>query len=184
MASPVRLLVLGILNFEPEKSKNGYEILQTLVSWDAENWTTITYGSIHFALKKMAQEGLVRITNNATIEDSGCILYQITPEGQDEFKKMLRQQWWEVKPHIDSLQVAVVFMHQMPKEDLLLALEHREQQLHYMVKSMKYLVPVKMEKTGAPRHIEELFAITVAHMNTELAWIEKVKNKIQNNELP
>ncbi len=184
MASPARLLVLGILNFEPEKPKNGYEILQTLVSWDAENWTTITYGSIHFALKKMAQEGLVRITNDSTIEDSGCILYQITPEGQEEFKKRLRQQWWEVKPHIDSLQVAVVFMHQMPREDLLLALEHREQQLNYMVKSMKYLIPVKMERTGAPRHIEELFAITEAHMNTELAWIEKVKNKIHNNQLP
>lgn len=184
MASPARLLVLGILNFEPEKSKNGYEILQTLVLWDAESWTTIAYGSIHFALKKMAQEGLVRITNNATTGDSSCILYQITPEGQDEFKKMLRQQWWEVKPHIDSLQVAVVFMHQMPREDLLLALEHRKQQLNYTIKSMEYLIPIRMEETGAPRHIEELFVITVAHMNTELAWIEKVTNKIHNNELP
>lgn len=184
MASPARLLVLGILNFEPEKSKNGYEILQTLVSWDAENWTTLTYGSIHFALKKMEQEGLVRITNDAATQDSNCILYQITPEGQEEFKKMLHQQWWEIKPHIDSLQIAVVFMHNMPKEDLLLALEHRQQQLNYMIKSMEYLIPIKMEQTGAPRHIEELFAITVAHMSTELAWIKKVKNKINNNELP
>ena len=66
----------------------------------------------------------------------------------------------------------------------MLALEHREQQLHYSIKSMEYLIPVKMEKTGAPRHIEELFAITVAHMNTELDWIQKVKNKINNNQLP
>lgn len=69
---------------------------------------------------------------------------------------------------IDPFQVALTFMHFMPKEELLLALENRADHIRIFTKSFERLIPIRMENSAAPRHISENLKLGLAHMLTEL----------------
>ncbi|MGE0206292.1 MAG: PadR family transcriptional regulator [Candidatus Babeliales bacterium] len=182
--SSARILILGVL--AQRGPKHGYEIRQELESWNAEKWANIAYGSLYFALKSMAEEGLVQpVCSDATVQEaSGKTIYEITESGKEEFKRLLRNQWWEIKPIIDPFQVALTFMNMLPKEEIVLALENRVRILKSIVDSMQHLTPLRMKETKAPRHISENFQLQIAHMNAEIAWIESALEKVKKDQLP
>lgn len=180
--SAIRILLLGVL--VQQGPKHGYEIRQELESWNAEQWANIAYGSIYFALKKMSQEGLIKILENKDDEKPGRILYEITETGKNQFMSMLRNQWWEMKPIIDPFQVALTFMNCMPKDELILALEHKADNLRANIKAMTRMIPIRMADDAWPRHIAENFRLVTAHYEAELKWVEAVLEKIKNDELP
>lgn len=180
--SAIRILLLGVLlNQGP---KHGYEIRQELESWNAEQWANIAYGSIYFALKKMSEEGLIKILENKKDLKPGRILYEVTQAGKEQFMSLLRKQWWEIKPIIDPFQVALTFMNCMPKDELLLALEHKADSLRACIKSMTHLIPIRMANTNYPRHITENFRLATSHCEAELKWVEGALEKVKNDELP
>lgn len=180
--SAIRILLLGVL--AQSGPKHGYEIKQELESWHADQWAHIAYGSIYFALKKMSQEGLIKVLENNDDERSDRILYEVTEAGKSEFMNLLRKQWWELKPIIDPFQVALTFMNCMPKDELLLALEHKADNLRATIKSMTYLIPLRIADNKWPRHISENFRLVTAHFDAELKWVEGAIEKIKNDELP
>lgn len=180
----IRLLILGILY--NDSSKHGYEIKQELESWNAELWASIAYGSIYFSLKQMTKENLIKkvsARHKKTIA-TARIIYTITPTGKAEFLRLLRNQWWQIKPLIDPFQVALTFMQHMPREEILLALDYRAGQVQTIIKSFELLAPQRLKETQAPRHIAENFKLMTAHMATELAWIEQIKIKIEQHRVP
>lgn len=180
---PIRILILGIFN--DKKPRHGYEIRQTLESWAAEKWANIGYGSIYSALKKMAEEGLLKIVEAE--EDDGKadkIIYQITQQGSEAFANALSQQWMQLQSTIDPFQVAVVFMNYMQKNDLISALEYRADILRLVIKSSDKVVPIQMKNLKMPKHMLESFALVLAHYQTELTWIEGIIEKVKRDELP
>ena len=180
--SAIRILLLGVL--VQEGPKHGYEIRQELESWNAEQWANIAYGSIYFALKKMSQEGLIKVLETKEVENAGRILYEVTEAGKKQFRDLLRKQWWELKPIIDPFQVALTFMNCMPKDELILALEHKADNLRASIKSMAHLIPIRMADSEWPRHIAQNFRLATAHLEAELKWIEDAVEKVKNDELP
>lgn len=180
--SAIRTLLLGVL--VQQGPKHGYEIRQELESWNAEQWANIAYGSIYFALKKMAEEGLIKVLENKENEKPGRILYEITPAGKNQFMDLLRKQWWEIKPIIDPFQVALTFMNCMPKEEIVLALEHKAAILRANIKSMAHSIPLRVADADWPRHITENLRLATAHMEAELKWVEGAIKKVKNDELP
>lgn len=180
--SAIRILILGVL--VTQGPKHGYQIRQELESWNAEQWANIAYGSIYFSLKKMAEEGLVKVLESNEDEKPGRILYEVTEAGKDQFMNLLRKQWWEIKPIIDPFQVALTFMNCMPKDELLLALEHKADSLRANIKSMTHLIPIRVAEVGYPRHIAENFRLAAAHMEAELKWLEGAIEKVKNDQLP
>lgn len=180
--SAIRTLLLGLL--VQQGPKHGYEIRQELESWKAEQWANIAYGSIYFALKKMSEEGLIKVLETRDAEKPGRILYEVTETGKKQFMELLRNQWWEIKPIIDPFQVALTFMNCMPKDELILALEHKADSLRANIKSMTHLIPMRIAEVGWPRHITENFRLAAAHMEAELKWVEGAIRKVKNDELP
>ncbi len=73
--STTRILVLGVLR---DETMHGYELKATLERWGAPQWAGVSSGSIYFALKKMAKEGLVEV-RGAEPGDAGGehVLYAI-----------------------------------------------------------------------------------------------------------
>jgi len=180
--SAIRTLLLWVL--VKQGPKHGYEIRQELESWNAEQWANIAYGSIYFALKKMAEEGLIKVLETKEGEKPGRILYEVTEAGKDQFMDLLRKQWWELKPIIDPFQVALTFMNCLPKDELILALEHKADSLRANIKSMTHLIPIRIADIGWPRHITENFRLATAHIEAELKWLEGALKKVKNDELP
>ena len=177
--SAARLLILGVLQFK--SPAHGYEIRRELESWRAEQWAHIAYGSIYFALNKMAEEGLLETAGTDQVgKRPARTLYTITDVGEREFQRLLRDYWWDRKPFIDPFQVALTFMNKMPREELLRALRFRRDHLRAFLDAFgpQALSP------DMPRHIAENFRLAMAHEEVELRWTEEIIEKVERGELP
>ena len=180
--SAIRTLLLGILN--DQKPRHGYEVRQILESWNADKWASISYGSIYFALKKMAEEGLLEVIENRKDDQSDKTVYKITKAGNSAFMVILRKQWINLEPSIDPFQVALTFANYLPKDELLTMLEHRLESWRHVIKTAEKMAPVAMKDLELPKHIEENHRLIIAHYKTELDFIEHLIKKVKNNELP
>lgn len=179
--STIRTLLLGILY--DQEPRHGYEVKQILESWNADKWANIGYGSIYFALKKMAEEGLLKIVEDQEGKQDKTV-YQITESGSNAFMVMLRKQWLELKPSVDPFQVALTFMQYLPKDELSTALEHRADTWRHVIKTSNRVLPMALKNMTLPKHIDENHRLILAHYQTELDWIENAIKKVKNNELP
>ena len=135
--SATRLLILGALRFM--QPTHGYNIRRELESWRAEEWANIAYGSIYFALNKMAQEGLVAVSETDRVgKRPARTTYVITDQGEVEFQRLLREYWWEYKSISDPFMVAGSFMDQLPRDELLKALRHHAALARLAAEGMAY----------------------------------------------
>ncbi|MEH7123658.1 PadR family transcriptional regulator [Bacillus sp. JJ1503] len=87
-----RLMVLGLLRIKP---MSGYEMQQLLQVSAVDEWAGILPGSIYHALKKMDKEGLVKVTKVETTGHRSKAIYEITDDGEQEYKKLLVESFRE-----------------------------------------------------------------------------------------
>jgi DNA-binding PadR family transcriptional regulator len=111
----VRLVILGLLRENP---LYGYEIKQ-IIEEHMSDWTSIAFGSIYFALDKLAQEGFVE---KVGVEQPGKwpsrSVYQITPAGRAEFLRLLRESWRSVERQYFDLDICLFFKDAIPDEEI------------------------------------------------------------------
>lgn len=116
-----RLFVLGLLSFQP---MSGYAIQHYLHLNRAEQWAEIWPGSIHYALKKLAAEGLIKLQ---TTEQTGYrtkAIYAITAAGMEEFHHLLEKIWSTPGSHSPvGLYAALTFLNALPRKKVLAALD-------------------------------------------------------------
>jgi DNA-binding PadR family transcriptional regulator len=181
--SATRLLILGALRFM--QPAHGYSIRRELESWRAEEWANIAYGSIYFALNKMAEEGLVTVSETDQVgKRPARTTYVITDQGEIEFQRLLREYWWEYKPITDPFMVAGSFMDQLPREELLAALRHHASLARLAAEGMLHARNFADENDYKPRHVEVVLRLAVARIQAEIGWSEEVIAMIERGELP
>ncbi len=74
----------------------------------------------------MAQEGLIKPTGTDRVNNRPArTTYAVTEFGEAEFHRLLHEYWWELKPVVDPFHVALSFMNEMPRDELLAALRRR-----------------------------------------------------------
>lgn len=111
--SAVRLLVLGVVRMHRQPTY-GYAVRQELLSWRAETWTNVKPGSIHHALKQLAQEGNLRaVGTEGSSVGPGRTLYEITEAGDAEFRRLLEIAL--VSIDMEELGAGIAFMDALPR---------------------------------------------------------------------
>jgi hypothetical protein len=90
LMSATRLLVLGAVRiFQPI---HGYDLRRELMSWHADEWANISFGSIYFALKKMTADGLLEeVDTGRSGGRPEKTRYRLTAAGETEFQSLLRE---------------------------------------------------------------------------------------------
>ena len=90
----VRMVILGLLR---ERPLYGYEI-KHIIEDHMGDWTSIAFGSIYFALDKLAKE---RLVEKVSVEQDGKrpsrSVYEITDAGRKEFMHLLRESWQDCR---------------------------------------------------------------------------------------
>lgn len=181
--SSTRLLILGVLRQHPPL--HGYDVRRELETWRAEEWANVAYGSIYFALNKMAAEGLVEAVGTDQVgKRPARTLYTIAERGEREFQRLVREHWWERKKVVDPFQVALTFMADLPRDELLAALRARANGLRAALEALEYSGRLKGSLPEVPRHIFENFRLSTAHIEVELRWTEEAIGKVERGELP
>jgi DNA-binding PadR family transcriptional regulator len=172
-----RLVILGFLRGQP---LYGYEIKQ-MIEHVMGDYTNIAFGSIYFALKKLAEEGFVEKVG--TEQEGGRpsrTVYQITDAGREEFVRLLRKVWDDVEQQYFIFDIGLNFMSALPNEDVKGYLQKRVEQLEHV---LQYLDAHQAEEL-ADEHVPNRLASTVfdhhrVHLKAELDW---TRDLLQNVE--
>lgn len=172
----VRLVILGLLRKAP---LYGYEIKQ-IIEEHMSDWTSIAFGSIYFALDKMAEEGFVE---KVSVEKEGKrpsrSVYQITQPGRAEFMRLLREGWQDVERQYYSLDVYLFFLDALPPEEILAFLRARQSVLKETLRHVESHRDEEMTNPEIPTVARAIFEHSIAHTRAELSWVTDVLEKME-----
>jgi DNA-binding PadR family transcriptional regulator len=175
-----RLVILGLLR---ERPLYGYEI-KHITQDHMGDWTSIAFGSIYFALNKLAEEGF--IAQVATEQEGGRpsrTVYEITPEGRSEFLRLLREVWAGIERQYFALDIGLFFIDALSPEEVRRYLRGRVAQLEEILGHLDAHL-VELGERGLPRQAAVVFAHSRVHLAAELAWTRDLLGQVERGEYP
>jgi DNA-binding PadR family transcriptional regulator len=180
MSSTTRLLVLGVVRlFQPV---HGYEVRRELVTWRASEWASVNPGSIYNALKTLTRDGLIEVVGTDQIGGRPeRTTYQLTVAGEDEFRNLLRSQWWTVGSLTDPLMAAVSFLSAVTRKEAIAALEHRIAQIQGLARHAEFVIE-SHDGTESPFHVREMMRLMNARSLAEIDWAQQFLARLRAGE--
>jgi DNA-binding PadR family transcriptional regulator len=180
MSSTTRLLVLGVVKtFQPV---HGYEVRRELISWRAQEWASVQPGSIYNALKSLTRDGYLEIVGTNQVGGRPeRTTYRLTTAGDEEFRTLLREEWWTVRPPVDPMMAAVSFLGFVTRDEAIAALEHRIAQIHGMVRHLEFGIEAQ-DGTDSPYHVREMMRLMNARILAEVAWAKDFLERLRSGE--
>lgn len=163
----VRLVILGLLHDRP---LYGYEI-KHVIEEHMGDWTSIAFGSIYFALDKLSAENLVvKIATEQQGSRPSREIYEITPAGEEEFLRLLRQGWQNVERQYFEIDLCLFFLNRLPvsevKEYLLARIARLEQTLAHL----QAHEAEQMSNPYIPPQAKAIFNHSRMHIQSEFEW--------------
>ena len=174
------MMILGLVGWM--QPVHGYDVRRELLSWSADKWANIQPGSIYHALRKLAEEGLVREV--ASGRDGGRpakTTYEITEKGQGEFQNLLRDAWWNLQPSTDPFMASFSFLPALPREEAAAALRNRAIQLRAGVHQLDAAMTADWVDKK-PAFVSWMWERNIAISEAEIAWCERTAERIESGE--
>ena len=172
-----RLVILGLLR---ERPLYGYEIKQ-IIEEHMSDWTSIAFGSIYFALEKLAEEKFVEKVEVA--QDSkrpSRSVYQVNPAGQEEFLRLLRENWQQFERQYFSLDICLFFLESLPVEEVITYLRDRKSALQTALDYVQSHRTEQLAFPEVPPLAATIFDHTIIHTRAELDWVTDLLQKLEN----
>jgi DNA-binding PadR family transcriptional regulator len=167
-----------------ERPLHGYE-LKHIIEEHMGDWTNIAFGSIYFALGKLAEEGYIE---QVAVEQEGRrpsrSVYQITEAGQAEFLRLLHEVWSDVERHYYAIDVGLAFMEALPIEEVKGYLRGRIAQLEGIVQHITEHRSEQMAQSEVPALAAAVFDHGLAHFQAELDWTRDLLDKVEEGVYP
>lgn len=182
MSSPTRLVVLGAVHqFQPV---HGYFLRRELMTWLVDEWANIQPGSIYNALRSLEQDGYVR--ESGTESDGkrpARTSYTITPAGEVELMRMLRDTLWNVEP-FDTQAVMVIasFMFILSRQEVIAGLEHRISKIDAIVLTNGFHIEDTARSETTPKYVREIFELSTARLKAEQEWARSLAERLRQGE--
>jgi DNA-binding PadR family transcriptional regulator len=176
-----RLVILGLLRQQP---LHGYELKQ-IIEEHMGDWTNIAFGSIYFALGKLAEEGYVEQIGTAREgHRPSRMIYQITEAGRQEFVRLLRGTWREPERNYYAIDIGLFFMEALPLEEVKGYLQGRIAALEEILQHISDHRGEQLAQPEVPRLAAAVFDHSLAHFQAELAWTKDLLNQVKRGKYP
>jgi DNA-binding PadR family transcriptional regulator len=176
-----RLVILGLLR---ERPLYGYEIKQ-IIEEHMGDWTNIAFGSIYFALGKLAEEGFIeKIATEQEGKRPSRSVYQVTASGQEEFLRLLREALREVERHYYTVDIGLAFMEALPLGETQGYLRGRIAELEAILEHVREHRGEQLANQEVPRSAGAVFDHSLAHFQAELHWTREILDKLEQGKYP
>jgi len=176
-----RLVILGLLR---ERPLYGYEI-KHIIEDRMGDWTNIAFGSIYYALDRLAEEDLIEEV--ATEREGGRpsrTVYRITEAGSEQFLVLLREVWSQVERHYFTFDLGLTFMKALPIEEVKGWLRQRLGQLEAILHHLQAHQEEQMACEEVPRLAAAVFEHSRAHFEAEFSWTQDLLGKVEQGLYP
>src|SRR6266508_1903720 len=179
--STTRLLLLGVVRiFQPA---HGYQLRRELLTWNVKEWGNINPGSIYTGLRTLAKHGYLDEVEDDGGRRPGRTSYKLTTDGETEYFTLLRAALWQVRPfHPDQMQVALNFLPDLRRDEVVAGLESRITQLEQYANQGPFTERAIIEDPGTPDHVLEMVRITQARGLGELEWTRGFLERVKRGE--
>ena len=157
------LFLLGLIR---SAEIHGYQIME-LISSHFGLIVDITKPTAYRLLSKMADDGWIDYRHEQMGSRPSRKVYSITPEGEQIFQKILKQQLAEFDPVQYSDAVSLAFLNVIPKTELRPLLEQR-------IKSTQRALAKLDESEAHLGDYQMLFAHQRHHFEAEIASIQDI----------
>ncbi|HVP22039.1 MAG TPA: PadR family transcriptional regulator [Anaerolineaceae bacterium] len=175
----VRLVILGLLR---ERPLYGYEIKQ-IIEEHMSDWTSIAFGSIYFALDKLAEEKFVEKVH---VEQSGKrpsrSVFQITDSGREEFYRLLRESWQTFEREYYPLDICLFFLDSLPLAEVAAYLKQRKAALQAALDYVQDHRAEQLALPEVPALAAAIFDHTLLHTQAELEWVTKLLQTLESGK--
>ncbi|QVQ52549.1 PadR family transcriptional regulator [Spiractinospora alimapuensis] len=176
--SATRLLVLGLARSHGRT--HGYRLGTELYSIGADEWANVKWGSIYHALKQLTKKGWLAAFDGEVGDSGQCRTeYEVTPEGEEEFFRLLRVTVRTPEPQVDLRAAAIAFLPALTRDDAIALLETRVARLretreelepHYAVDDAEVRLSPDLRAAGTPSIVGELFGMWSHVTASEIEW--------------
>jgi DNA-binding PadR family transcriptional regulator len=174
------MMILGLVQWM--QPVHGYDVRRELLSWSADKWANVQPGSIYHALRKLADEELLR---EVTTEQVGArparTTYEITEKGSAEFLSLLRTNWWHLASPPDPFMAAFSFLPAMARTEAAAALRNRATQLRAGVEQLQAARSSDWV-VNKPTFVAWMWELTIDRSEAEIGWCERTAKRIENGE--
>ncbi|GAA3432227.1 PadR family transcriptional regulator [Kutzneria kofuensis] len=170
--SATRLLVLGVVRGYGRA--HGYLIGNDLMSWGADVWANVKWGSIYHALKQGVKAGFL----NEDWTVPGRTDYELTEKGEFEFQRLLADALRKPEPRPDMLAAGVAMLPALTRDQALSLLELRLA----VQESIRKEADHQLTGWREPPHVRELYRLRVANAAGDAAWTRELIDRLRAGE--
>lgn len=180
--STTRLIVLGaVKQFQPV---HGYFLRRELMTWHVDEWARIQPGSIYNALRALEVDGYIQESGTETEgRRPARTTYRITPAGEVELQRMLRDNLWNVEAFdTQSIMTIASFMFVLSRPEVIAGLEHRLSKIDAIITANGFNVQDTLQSETTPRYVREIFDLSTARLTAEKQWTNALLTRLRGGE--
>jgi DNA-binding PadR family transcriptional regulator len=170
------LLLLGLLRQGP---LSGYD-LHRIVRAHGELYTDLKKGNVYYLLDRLAVDGYLHAETapGAGGPRGERLLYSLTDRGAARFEELLRAVLRSYDTVHTGVDVAIVFLAQLPHAEALALLEERRQ----AIETRRAQVATELGDLAALPPLERIVAYhLLSLMDTERAWVDRALAELRQS---
>lgn len=154
------------------------------MTWHVDEWANIQPGSIYNALRSLKQDGYI---DESGTEAAGKrperTIYQMTPLGEVELMRLLRQNLWTVETFDTKPVMALTsFMFLLSRAEVVAALKFRITEIDAKVASNGFDIKDVARSTTTPAYVREIFELSSLRLRAEQEWARGIYDRIVAGE--
>lgn len=155
---------------------HGYLVGNDLLSWGADDWANVKWGSIYHALKQLTKAGFLRDDWAAP----GRTDYELTEQGEFEFKKLLANAFRRPEPRPDMLGAGLALLPSLTRAEAIDLLRQRLAALETICAEAE----TQLEGWREPPHVRELYGLWVHSAEGGISWTEGLIERLEAGAYP
>ncbi len=173
--SSIRLFILGTL--ATSGPLHGHQIRQQAQSDRTDTFTDIQVGSVYGALKRLANEDLIREVRTERVGNRPeRTVYEITPEGRRALAAIRDTALRQLDKHYDPFDLALVQSRDLAEDDMAQIVAHRLAALQVQVSSMRH------HAEHADPYVNEAERMVIQHLiaraDAEVRWHAQLADRV------
>jgi DNA-binding PadR family transcriptional regulator len=174
--SSIRLFILGTL--AASGPLHGHQIRQQAQNDRTESWTDIQVGSVYGALKRLANEDLIREVRTEKVGNRPeRTVYEITPAGQHSLAAIHQTALRDLDRHHDPFDLALAQARHIPEEHLKQIVENRLGAFRVQLESQRHAAE------HADPYLNEAERMVIQHLiartEAEIRWHTELAARLE-----